>query len=68
MFQIAQESAPVKVLLTIDEAAAALNMGRTYVYDLVMRRQIKSIKLGRKRRIPVAALDEFVTRQMSMEG
>ncbi len=61
-------SAPVKVLLTIDEAAAALSLGRTYCYDLVMRNQIASIKLGRKRRIPVAALHEFVARQLMREG
>jgi excisionase family DNA binding protein len=63
-----QESPPVKMLLTIDEAAAALNIGRSYVYELVMRRQIKSLKLGRKRRIPITALDEFVMRQLSGEG
>lgn len=68
MMQAMQDSAPVKVLLTIDEAAAALNMGRTYVYDMVMRRQIRSLKLGRKRRIPVAALHDFVARQLGAEG
>jgi excisionase family DNA binding protein len=62
-----QESAPVKVLWTIDEAAA-LSMGRTFVYDLVMRRQIASIKLGRKRLIPSSALRDFVARQLGVEG
>lgn len=54
----------LKVLLTIEEAAAAMSIGRTYMYDLVMRRQILSIKVGRKRRIPVSALHEFVARQV----
>lgn len=57
-------SAVPKVLLTVEEAAAAMGLGRTYVYELVMRREIRSVKLGRKRRIPVAALDEFVARQL----
>ncbi len=61
-------SAPVKVLLTIEEAAQALSLGRTYCYDLVMRKQIASIKLGRKRRIPLAALHEFVARQLAADG
>jgi hypothetical protein len=33
-----------------------------------MRREIRSIKLGRKRRIPVTALNDFVARQLSGEA
>src|SRR5690349_9864968 len=36
-----------KLLLSVAEAAAMLSLGRTQVYDLVMRRQIASIKIGR---------------------
>jgi excisionase family DNA binding protein len=53
---------PTRVLLTVDEAAHALSLGRTYTYDLVMRREIASIKIGRKRLVPVTALQEFVNR------
>jgi excisionase family DNA binding protein len=49
-----------KVLLTIEEAAAMLSLGRTFTYDLVMRNQIMSVKVGRKRRIPAFALQAFV--------
>ncbi len=49
-----------KSLLTIDEAAQRLSVGRSYLYPLVMRGQIISVKLGRSRRIPVAALEEFI--------
>lgn len=63
-----QEAVPSKVLLTVEEVAKAMGLGRTYVYELVMRREIRSIKLGRKRRIPVTALDEFVARQLSGEA
>jgi excisionase family DNA binding protein len=62
-----QEAVPTKVLLTVEEVAEATGLGRTYVYELVMRREIPSIKLGRKRRIPVTALEEFVARQLSGE-
>lgn len=55
----------VKLLLSVDEAARMLSLGRTLVYDLVMRREIASIKVGRMRRIPVAALQEFVGRQLA---
>jgi len=52
-----------RVLLTVEEAAHALSLGRTYTYDLVMRREIASIKIGRKRLVPVTALQEFINRQ-----
>jgi excisionase family DNA binding protein len=58
----------VRLLLTIEEAAVALSLGRTFVYELVMRREIPSIKLGRKRRIPVSALNDFVARQLHGEA
>jgi len=64
----AQEVVPSKVLLTVEEVAEAMGLGRTYVYELVMRREIRSIKLGRKRRIPVTALNDFVARQLSGEA
>jgi len=63
-----QESDPVKVLLTIDEAAAALSIGRTLLYDLLMRKQIASIKVGRVRRVPMAAIDAYVQGQLAMAG
>ncbi len=56
--------ADAKVLLSVDEAAGALSLGRTRVYELVMKGDIASIKLGRTRRIPVAALREYVSRQL----
>ena len=60
-----QAPAPVKVLLTIDEAAQALSIGRTLLYDLMMRKQIASIKVGRVRRVPMAAIDDYIYRQLT---
>lgn len=55
---------PMKVLLTVEEAAQAMSVGRTLMWELVMRLQIKSIKVGRTRRVPVVALQEFVMREL----
>jgi excisionase family DNA binding protein len=60
-----QAPAPVKVLLTIDEAAQALSIGRTLLYDLLMRKQIASIKVGRVRCVPMAAIDDYIYRQLT---
>ncbi len=48
------------VLLTVEDAAQALALGRTKVYELVETGELRSVKIGRSRRIPVQALDEFV--------
>ena len=61
---IIQEPAPVKMLLTIDEAAKAMSVGRTLLYDLLMRKEIASIKVGRVRRVPLAAIDDYINRQL----
>jgi excisionase family DNA binding protein len=63
-----QQSIPqVKLLVTIREAAFALSLGRTYLYRLLATGQIFSIKLGARRLIPVAALQEFVDRLSEFE-
>jgi excisionase family DNA binding protein len=49
-----------KLLLTVDEAAEALSVGRTLLYGLLMEGKIASIKVGATRRVPVAALHEFI--------
>lgn len=48
------------VLLTVEDAAQALALGRTKVYELVESGALRSVKIGRSRRIPVQALGEFV--------
>jgi excisionase family DNA binding protein len=55
-----------KVLLSVEEAASVMSLGRSFVYNLVMRREIASIKVGRMRRIPVIALQDFVSRQLML--
>ena len=40
------------LLMNIDEASQILNLGRSKVYELVMRGELQSIKIGRSRRIP----------------
>ena len=49
-----------KLLYTPEEAAELLNVGRTAVFDLIKSGQLASVKIGRRRRISAAALDDFV--------
>jgi excisionase family DNA binding protein len=56
----ARTEAVPKLLLTPEEAAQALGIGRSHVYELLRRGQLKSVRIGACRRVPAAALDEFV--------
>ena len=49
-----------KLLLTVEEAADRLGIGRTLAYALVKNGEIESVHIGRLRRIPLAALDRYV--------
>ena len=53
-----------KLLVTVDEAARRLSLGRTTVYTLLVRGDIESVKVGRARRVPVRALTRFVQGQL----
>ncbi len=57
-----------KVLLTIDEAAMRLGIGRSHAYIYVLRGDLESVKLGRSRRVPAEAVDEFVKKLRSEQG
>jgi excisionase family DNA binding protein len=51
-----------KLLLTPEEAAEILNVGRSTVYDLMRLRLLMSVKLGRSRRIPASACQALVNK------
>ena len=65
--QVPTHVVPAKLLLTVEEAAEAMSLGRTLMYQLVKGRQILSIKVGRTRRIPTTVLHEFVMRLSEVE-
>ena len=49
-----------KVLVNVDELAKILSIGRTAAWELVRKRKVKSVKIGRTRRVPLTAIDEYV--------
>jgi excisionase family DNA binding protein len=49
-----------KLLLTVEETAQRLSIGRTRAYELVLCGALESVKIGRSRRVPVEALESFV--------
>jgi excisionase family DNA binding protein len=52
----------MKVLVSVDEAAQMLSIGRSLAWELVRRNELCSVKIGRTRRVVVASLREYVGR------
>jgi excisionase family DNA binding protein len=51
------------LLLTINDAARLLSIGRTAMYELVDAGEIEVVHIGRCARVPVTTLEAFVERQ-----
>lgn len=52
-----------KLLLTTTEAAAALGIGRTKLYELIGSGHISTVPIGRAVRVPAGDLHRFVDEQ-----
>jgi len=48
------------LLLTVEEAARLLSIGRPKMWQLIMTGEVLSVKIGASRRIPMTALEAYV--------
>jgi excisionase family DNA binding protein len=55
------------LLVRPEDAADALGVGRTKVYELMRSGELRSVKIGGLRRIPATALAEFVAQLEEQE-
>ena len=55
---------PARLLLRPAEAATALGIGRTKVYELIAAGELPSIRIGASVRVPVAALEAWIARRV----
>ena len=56
---------PQARLVSIEVAAQLLGIGRTTVYDLVNRGELRSTKIGRRTLLAVEDIDAFVHRKLA---
>ncbi|MFD8279319.1 helix-turn-helix domain-containing protein [Streptomyces solisilvae] len=54
---------PTLVLLTVEEAARRLRIGRTTCFALIRTGELESIDIGRLRRVPADALAAYLARR-----
>jgi len=52
----------LSLLLTVEETAELLRMGRTTTYELVMSGKLLSVKIGRRRLVVRSSIQDFVDR------
>jgi excisionase family DNA binding protein len=57
-----------RLTLTVEEAAARLGISRTLAYELVRQGKIPSLRLGRRRLVPVHALDLMLHEAVTVTG
>ncbi len=50
------------LLLTVEQAAKVIGIGRSKLYELLEKGHIESVRIGRARRVPVSSLEGYVNR------
>ncbi|MEM9654350.1 MAG: helix-turn-helix domain-containing protein [Actinomycetota bacterium] len=55
------------MLFSVDQAATVLGIGRTNVYALIGRGELRSVKVGGRRLVPRIALEAFVTQMLGSD-
>ena len=56
-----QSTTPIaKATYSISETMAATGLGRTTINELIKTERLRTIKVGRRRLVPVAALADFL--------
>jgi len=50
------------LLVTVNQAAELLGIGRTTIYALIEAGELRSVKRGSSRRIPVKAIHHYIDR------
>jgi excisionase family DNA binding protein len=58
------EPPPNAVLLTVAQVCLRLQISRPTLYGLLRSGQLKSLTIGRARRVPIAALEAFIAESL----
>jgi excisionase family DNA binding protein len=60
LFPLRSEATSAPLVLTVEQAAERLGVGRTVMYALVSSGAVESVRIGRLRRVPADALVTFL--------
>ena len=51
-----------RILYRVEEAAELLSLSRDRIYQLIRSNQLRTVVVGKSRRVPARSLDEYVAR------
>lgn len=51
-----------RFLYRVGEAAELLSVSRNRIYELIRSGQLRTVQVGKSRRVPARSLDDYVTR------
>jgi excisionase family DNA binding protein len=57
-----------RLLLRVEESADALGLSRARMYELLSEGRLKSIKVGRSRRIPISELNRWIDAELAEQS
>lgn len=57
-----------RLLVSPEEAGRRLSISRSAIYELLAAGELHSVRIGRLRRIPVAALERYIERLQAENG
>lgn len=55
---------PTLLAVRVEEAARRLSIGRTTMYALIRDGAVQTVPIGRSRRVPVQALNDYLSQRM----
>jgi excisionase family DNA binding protein len=55
-----RENSGPRRLLSVQEAAGELGIGRSLIYELLFSGALRSVKIGRRRLVPREAIEAFI--------
>ena len=56
-----------KLLLRPEEGAELLSLPRAKIYELMASGKLRSLKIGKSRRIPMIEIERFITAEMEAQ-
>jgi len=57
-----------RLLLTVPEAAEALAISRSKLYELFAAGLVRSVRIDGSRRVPIEALETYIAQLLNQEG
>ena len=59
---------PTPLVYSVEEAARSLRVSRDMMYTLIRSGRVRTMKVGRRRLVPRAAVTEFILRESGLEA